>query len=54
MHKFLKFQNNADHPLIVLLNIEQEEILMEIALSDDQFAVSNKKMQMILEETKHT
>lgn len=27
---------------------------MEIAVSDDQFALTSKKMQMVLEETKNT
>jgi hypothetical protein len=53
-HKYLKFTNKADHPLIVMLDIEQEQLLMEITVSDDQFALTHKKMQTILQETKNT
>lgn len=35
--------------MIAILDIEQPELLLEILVSDDQFALTNKKMQTILQ-----
>lgn len=53
-HKLLKFRNNKNQPVIVMLDMEQSEMLMEVAVSDDQFELTNKKMQALLKEVKET
>lgn len=37
-----------------MLDMEQSEMLMEVAVSDDQFELTNKKMQALLKEVKET
>ena len=53
-HKLLKFRNNKNEPVIVMLDMEQSEMLMEVAVSDDQFELTNKKIQALLKEAKET
>jgi hypothetical protein len=37
-----------------MLDMEQSEMLMEVAVSDDQFELTNKKIQALLKEAKET
>ena len=38
----------------MLIDMEQQEMLMELAVSDDKFELTNKKMQALLKYTKET
>jgi hypothetical protein len=36
----------------VMVSMEQQEMMMQLAVSDDKFELTNKKMQALLKEAK--
>ena len=48
------FRNNGANSLVIMLDIEEDDPLVDVVLSDDKFTLTEKKMTSLLQETKST